>query len=157
MTDAKHGKITVSQIAILEQALDEAPTRNTTDVGKGKAICMLAPKLYSLRAKGYAWRDIAAWLTERGVVVTATTLQRYLREEKRAAGRRDKVRATSRRSSTDRDMTPATLSLPVAAAGPGTTAAQQGPRNSPQAAPVPLGARTPHPTALVPRRDTDKS
>jgi hypothetical protein len=157
MTDGKNGKITLSQIAILEQALDEAPTRSTTDVGKAKAISILAPKLHALRGKGYAWREIAAWLTERGVVVTAVSLQRYLREEKLAATRRDKVRPTSRRSGPARDVTPTTTSSPVAAVSANASTPQPGPRTPPHAAPVPAGSRPPHPSSFVPRPDSEKT
>ncbi len=156
MTDGKNGRISLSQIAILEQALDEAPPRNTTDIGKGKAICILAPKIYSLRAKGYAWREIAAWLTERGVSVTAPTLQRYLREEKRAAEQRDKVRPASRKGRTADDRTPAPPRAAGAAFGTGTAMPPEGPRASSLAAPVQAGARTPDRPSFVRRRDTEK-
>jgi hypothetical protein len=82
MTASKSTNIALSQIAILEQALDEVPARNATEVGKAKAIGILAPKIHALRAKGYAWREVAAWLTEHGVAVTVPALQRHLRGEK---------------------------------------------------------------------------
>jgi len=98
VTDKKSTRIALSQITTLEQALDQAPARNTTEVSKARAIAILAPKLHALRAKGYAWRDVAAWLTEHGVSVTTPALQRYLRTAKPSL-RREKGGAASRRSS----------------------------------------------------------
>jgi hypothetical protein len=154
MTDSKTTKIALTQIASLEQALDELPARSTTDVGKGTAIGILAPKLDALRAKGYAWRDIAAWLTEHGVTVTAGALQRYLRDERNAAAKRDKGRATNRRQSSPREG--ASPSSGAAAVGSGTAPAPAVPKTSPPAMPVHLGARSPDRPSSVPRRDTDK-
>jgi hypothetical protein len=156
MPDIKNPRIALSQIASLEQALDQAPARNTSEVGKGEAIGILAPKLHALRAKGYAWRDIATWLTEHGVTVTAAALQRYLREVKIVAAKRDKGRATGQRSSASRDGSPATASAPAASGGTSTVAQQQGPRSSPQAAPGQVSARTLDRPSFVPRRDADK-
>lgn len=82
MVDKKATRVALSQIASLEQELDQTPARNATEVSKGHAIAILAPKLHALRAKGYAWRDIAAWLTEHGVSVSTPALQRYLRTAK---------------------------------------------------------------------------
>lgn len=98
MTDKKTTRIALSQITTLEQALDQVPARNATEISKARAIAILAPKLHALRAKGYAWRDVAAWLTEHGVSVTTPALQRYLRTAKPAAPTRDKRRAASGRS-----------------------------------------------------------
>ena len=46
---------------------------------------MLAPKLYEMRRKGYAWSDVAAWLSGHGLTMTATALQRHLRGVKDAS------------------------------------------------------------------------
>jgi hypothetical protein len=116
MKDNKSTTIALSQIAALEEALDQAPARNATEVGKGKAIGLLAPKLYALRAKGYTWRDVAAWLTDHDVAVTPATLQRYLREGKIAAAKRDKVDAKTRREGAARDGVPATATVDSKAA-----------------------------------------
>jgi hypothetical protein len=48
---------------------------------------MLAPKLYEMRRKGYAWSDVAAWLSEHGLTMSAAALQRHLRSVKDAIGR----------------------------------------------------------------------
>jgi hypothetical protein len=111
MKDNKSTTIALSQIATLEQALDEAPARNATEVGKGKAIGLLAPKLYALRAKGYTWREVAAWLTDHDMAVTPATLQRYLREGKIAAAKRDKVDAKTRREGAARDVAAGTATV----------------------------------------------
>jgi hypothetical protein len=96
--------ITMSDIATFEKELDEVPTQHTTAVSKRRAIALLGPELYEMRAKGYAWSEIAAWLTERGLAVSPAALQRYLRDggaEARGTGRprsssRTTMRATSR-------------------------------------------------------------
>ena len=48
---------------------------------------MLAPKLYEMRRKGYAWSDVAAWLSEHGLTMSAAALQRHLRSVKDATAR----------------------------------------------------------------------
>lgn len=59
---------------------------------------MLAPKLYEMRRKGYAWRDVAAWLSGHGLTVTAAALQRHLRGIK-DLGVRGRPREHARRRS----------------------------------------------------------
>jgi hypothetical protein len=75
-------KITLSEVASLQQAIEQAPTKSPTEVSKRQAIGLLAPKLYEMRAKGYAWRDVAALLSEHGLTVTVSALQRHLRAAK---------------------------------------------------------------------------
>ncbi|MGH7439867.1 MAG: hypothetical protein ACRENE_29620 [Polyangiaceae bacterium] len=48
-------------------------------MSKRQAVAMLAPKLYEMRRKGYAWRDVAAWLSGHGMTMSAAALQRHLR------------------------------------------------------------------------------
>jgi hypothetical protein len=145
MKDNKSSTIALSQIATLEQALDEAPARSTTEVGKGKAIGILAPKLYALRAKGYTWRDVAAWLTDHDVAVTPAALQRYLREGKIAAAKRDKVGAKTRREGASRDGVPGTATVDSKAARPNCDQTALRPLCSPptRAQRVPLAPPTP--------------
>jgi hypothetical protein len=57
-------KIALSEISNLQQLINQAPARSATEVSKRQAIAMLAPNIFELRAKGYAWRDVAAWLTD---------------------------------------------------------------------------------------------
>ncbi len=72
-------KIAVSDLDTLDQLLDQVPVHRDTSVSKQRAIGILAPKLYAMRAKGYSWGDIAAWLVDHGLTVTRVALQGYLR------------------------------------------------------------------------------
>jgi hypothetical protein len=154
MTASKSTNIALSQIAILEQALDEVPTRNATEVGKAKAIGILAPKIHALRAKGYAWREVAAWLTEHGVAVTVPALQRHLRGAKTIENNRDKAGAKGRRASSSSAVTHES-----AIAKPPPASQRQEPKGASPAAPSPAPtARTPARStygSFVPRPDTE--
>jgi hypothetical protein len=89
-------KISVSDLDNIDRLLDQVPVHRDTSVSKLKAVAILAPKLHAMRAKGYTWPAIAAWLMEHGLTITATALQGYLRrvapadrsERRRAARRR---------------------------------------------------------------------
>jgi hypothetical protein len=84
----KHtAKIPLSDVAKLEQLIDQEPARAPSEVSKRQAVAMLAPKLYEMRRKGYAWRDVAAWLSGHGLTMTAAALQRHLRGIKGASVR----------------------------------------------------------------------
>jgi hypothetical protein len=72
-------KIPLSEIANLEHLIDQEPAREPNEVSKRQAVAMLAPKLYEMRRKGYAWRDVAAWLSGHGMTMSAAALQRHLR------------------------------------------------------------------------------
>jgi hypothetical protein len=72
-------KIPLSEVAKLEHLIDQEPARAPSEVSKRQAVAMLAPKLYEMRHKGYAWRDVAAWLSGNGLTMTAAALQRHLR------------------------------------------------------------------------------
>jgi hypothetical protein len=103
VTDKPSTKIALSEIATLEHLIDQAPARSASEVSKRRAIGILAPKLYELRAKGYAWREVAAWLTEHGLAVTAPALQRYLRGVKPPATSGNPSRSTGGRTKASRD------------------------------------------------------
>jgi hypothetical protein len=79
MSDKPAVKIALSDLAALEALLDQVPAQRPTEVSKRRAIGILAPKLYELRSKGYAWKQIASWLTEHGVAISLPAMQRYLR------------------------------------------------------------------------------
>jgi hypothetical protein len=96
-------KITLSEVASLQQLIEQAPTRSPTEVTKREAIGLLAPKLYEMHARGYAWRDVAAWLTEHGSTVTVSSLQRRLRGAKRPAADRRGGRAAGSSNRASRD------------------------------------------------------
>jgi hypothetical protein len=79
VADHPSTKIAVSDLDTIDQLLDQVPAHRDTSVSKQRAIGILAPKLYAMRAKGYSWGDIAAWLVDHGLTVTRVALQGYLR------------------------------------------------------------------------------
>jgi hypothetical protein len=84
----KHSaKIPLSEVSKLEQLIDQEPAREQSTVSRRQAVAMLAPKLYEMRRKGYAWSDVAAWLSEHGLTMSAAALQRHLRSVKDAPAR----------------------------------------------------------------------
>ena len=80
-------RISLSEIANLEQLIDQEPAREQSAVSKRQAVAMLAPKLYEMRRKGYTWSDVAAWLSGHGMSMSAAALQRHLRSVKHATAR----------------------------------------------------------------------
>ncbi|MBV9948143.1 MAG: hypothetical protein JOZ69_14910 [Myxococcales bacterium] len=75
VSDPQRTKIALSEVATLEHLLDEAPVQRAKEVSKRGAIVLRAPKLRDLReARGYTWRDVAAWLTEHGLSVGVPAL-----------------------------------------------------------------------------------
>jgi hypothetical protein len=60
-------QIAASDLDMLGHLLDQVPVHRDTSVSKQRAIRILAPKLYAMRAKGYSWGDIAAWLMDHGL------------------------------------------------------------------------------------------
>ena len=80
-------KIPLSEVAKLEQLIDQEPAREQSAVSKRQAVAMLAPKLYEMRRKGYPWSDVAAWLSDHGLTMSAAALQRHLRSVKEATAR----------------------------------------------------------------------
>jgi hypothetical protein len=161
VTDKPSTKIALSEIATLEHLIDQAPARSASEVSKRRAIGILAPKLYELRSKGYAWRDVAAWLTEHGLAVTVPALQRYLRGVKPPATGGDPGRPTGARSRASRDgktgsrVSPAaSVDAPMVSPGRQTNTAASAPALGPQAkAPVPeQGKRR---SEFVPRPDSE--
>ena len=84
----KHSaKIPLSEVSKLEQLIDQEPAREQSAVSRRQAVTMLTPKLYEMRRKGYAWSDVAAWLSEHGLTMSAAALQRHLRSVKDAPAR----------------------------------------------------------------------
>ena len=80
-------KVPLSEVAKLEQLIDQEPAREQSAVSKRQAVAMLAPKLYEMRRKGYAWGDVASWLRGHGMTLSAAALQRHLRSVKDASSR----------------------------------------------------------------------
>ncbi|MGD0680145.1 MAG: hypothetical protein ABSC94_32585 [Polyangiaceae bacterium] len=89
-------KIDVSDLANIEHLLDEVPAHRHTAVSKQRAIDILAPKLYAMRAKGYSWKDIAGWLMDHGLAVSPVALGGYLRRV-RGAGTHDRSKGGRKR------------------------------------------------------------
>lgn len=87
MTTKPSTKIAVSELDNLGHLLDQVPPHHETSVSKQKAIALLAPKLHAMRAKGYSWNGIAAWLMDHGLSVTRGALQGYLRRTGRVDAR----------------------------------------------------------------------
>jgi hypothetical protein len=84
----KHSaKIPLSEVSKLEHLIDQEPACAPSEVSKRQAVAMLAPKLFEMRRKGYAWRDVAAWLSGHGLTVTTAALQRHLRALKASSAR----------------------------------------------------------------------
>jgi hypothetical protein len=159
VTNHKPTKIALTEITTLEQALDDAPARKPTEVSKGEAIAILAPKLNALRTKGYTWREVAAWLTEHGVAVTAPALQRHLRAPHPAAADRHRGRSVGRGRRGSIDRATAFRDAPVGtAAKPAPSPPVPKDAPSPQATPE-AAARASGPTAVrpafAPRRDPE--
>jgi hypothetical protein len=79
LADHQHAKISASEVENISKKLDaiEAPSDST--LSKQKAIAVLAHKLHAMRAKGYTWSAISAWLKDNGLDVTSVALQGYLR------------------------------------------------------------------------------
>ena len=80
-------KIPLSEVSKLDELIDQEPVREQSAVSKRQAVAMLAPKLYEMRRKGYAWSDVAAWLSGHGLTMSAAALQRHLRSVKDATSR----------------------------------------------------------------------
>lgn len=77
----------VEQIAELARAMEDVPSYNADEVTVTKAVRTLAPQIASMRAKGYTFASIAAWLSEKGVVVSATALRVGLRRGETSSDR----------------------------------------------------------------------
>ena len=125
-------KISVSDLDNIERLLDQVPAHRDTSVSKQKAIGILAPKLHAMRAKGYSWKDIAAWLMEHGLSVTPVALQGYVRRVPQAdPGVRPAAARKKRRRTPD---SPPTSTAPAAPAA--SVPAVSTPRAGPPAPPV---------------------
>ena len=79
MADRQHAKISASDLENISKKLDAIEAPGDSALSKQKAIAVLAPKLHAMRAKGYTWTAISAWLKDNGLDVTSVALQGYLR------------------------------------------------------------------------------
>jgi hypothetical protein len=116
----KHSaKIPLSEVTKLEHLIDQEPVCAPSEVSKRQAVAMLAPKLYEMRRKGYAWRDVAAWLSGHGLTVTTAALQRHMRALKASSARGSPRGRTKGSSDGKPDASPApAASTPVATVEP---------------------------------------
>jgi hypothetical protein len=119
MTDTQPTKIALSDVETLQQLLDEVPAHRATTVSKQRAIAMLAPRLHAMRAKGYTWRTIAAWLMDHGLSVSQHALERYLAHIRRAEA---EGRRTAARKGRSRVLDTAATGVASAARAPGAGA-----------------------------------
>ncbi len=155
VTDKNQTKIALSQLTTLEQLIDKAPARSASEVSKRRAIAILAPKLYELRSRGYAWRDVATWLTENGLAVTVPALQRYLRAAKPPAAKsgsastRSRGKASWEQKAAPRESPPAPANAPELGQRGAPSVGQRAPE-----ARAPSIAPERRPSVFVPRPDT---
>jgi hypothetical protein len=84
LADKPRAKLPLAELDRIGQLIDEARSPGDVALSKQRAVARLAPKIRALHERGYSWRDVAAWLTEHGLPVTAPALQASLR---RARGR----------------------------------------------------------------------
>jgi hypothetical protein len=84
VVDKPSTKIAMSDLDKIEQLLDQVQAPPDTFVSKQRAIGILAPRLHAMRAKGYSWSAVAAWLMEHGINVSPVALQGYLRRVRMA-------------------------------------------------------------------------
>ena len=152
MTDTQPTKIALSDVETLQQLLDEVPAHRATTVSKQQAIAMLAPRLHAMRAKGYTWRAIAAWLMDHGLSVSQHALERYLGHIRKAEaeGRRSAARkGRSRVLDTAATGVPPPAPAPRAGSTPQPTSTANGTASpAPEASP----ARLPPVTSVVERQ-----
>ena len=129
MVDKLNHKIAIEDLATLERLLDEVPVHQETEVSKRRAVRHLAPKLQALRAKGYSWPKVAAWLTKNGLPVGVSLLQGYLHDDDPPSPGASRGTKPSLRPARKVDTA---LTLPVAAppAGPSAPAAASAPKAS---------------------------
>ena len=133
MTDTQPTKIALSDVETLRQLLDEVPAHCATTVSKQQAIAMLAPRLHAMRAKGYTWRAIAAWLMDHGLSVSQHALERYLAHIRKAEA---EGRRSAARKGRSRVLDTAATGVPSAAPAPGAGATVKPPSTANGIAPT---------------------
>jgi len=78
-------KFAADKVLQMQQALDEVPPYQATELSKQQTIRTLSPQIFALRSKGYSWTALAAMLSERGVPVSVAALRTYLRRVREEA------------------------------------------------------------------------
>src|SRR5579872_2261650 len=75
-------KIQKTDIARIQQLLEETPEYRPETVTKRQAVAQLLPQIARLQGTGYTVEAIAAQLSAHGLPMSRAVLQRYLRELK---------------------------------------------------------------------------
>jgi hypothetical protein len=78
-------RIPISAVEDLRREFDDAAEHHLQDVSKTQAIKLLLPQIQTMQNKGYGLADIAARLSNKGVVVTAVGLKNCLSQIRSAA------------------------------------------------------------------------
>ena len=99
MADKLSPKISLSDLNTLEQLI--IGRRPPADRSRQARSDRQAGASSTLRAKGYTWRDVAAWLTEHGLPMTAPSCSGHCGESSADDERREKARHGARRKAAD--------------------------------------------------------
>jgi hypothetical protein len=81
----RRDRIPISAVEDLRREFDNAAEHHLQDVSKTQAIKLLLPQIQTMQNKGYGLADIAARLSNKGVVVTAIGLKNCLSQIRSAA------------------------------------------------------------------------
>lgn len=78
-------KIKLNQLPSIKEACRQLPPVENTEVGvtKSKAIKLLESDIKHLQKIGYSFKQIADFLTEQGLPVKASTINKALRTERK--------------------------------------------------------------------------
>jgi len=155
LADRQHAKISSSQVENISKKLDAIEAPGDSALSKQKAIAVLAPKLHAMRAKGYTWTAISAWLKDNGLDVTSVALQGYLRrarveakKNRAAVGRK----AGAQKPADQASSAPPSTTAPTSASTPRNATAGPGSEKQPaERAAQPPRVRY---GTFVPREDT---
>jgi hypothetical protein len=137
-------KYSVSQILKAKESLAALPRitiESKDQVTSLEAITLLADELAALQKKGYSVEQMAKALSDQGIIVSLTTLRRYLRRAGVGQPGRKKQK-------------PVTDAKPAKSAG-GTTAATKVPTTSPKQAKSREAKTAPKSSEFTVRKDTE--
>jgi hypothetical protein len=168
-------RIPISSVEDLKREFDNAAEHRVQEVSKTQAIKLLLPQIQIMQNKGYGLADIAARLSNKGVVVTAVGLKNCLSQIKSAA-EVTRLRKGTQSRPTVRDEAGLTAkpksqaaSAPNTDRAPGSNRKDSDPRPASRAASAPVASstRTPpeaaptpeprlRPGGFIPRMDSDE-
>jgi hypothetical protein len=175
-------RIPISAVEDLKREFDSAAEHHVHEVSKTQAIKLLLPQIQTMQNKGYGLADIAARLSNKGVVVTAVGLKNCLSQIKSAAEVTRLRKGTQSRPTVrnEADLTakpksqavppdPPKASAPNTDLAPGSSRKDRDPRPASRAASAPVtsgtstqpeAAPTPEPRlrpgGFIPRLDSDE-